>query len=83
MTMTWAIVARFALQLPLAVLVGRFMKFGLAQPVRQTSAMPKALHGFPPAIRTAPAGAIRADEGVVFLKSACACGWVMNIAIAD
>jgi hypothetical protein len=41
MTMTWAIVAWFALQLPLAVFVGRFMKFGLAQPVRQTSATPK------------------------------------------
>jgi hypothetical protein len=37
--MTWAIVAWFALQLPLAVLVGKCMKFGLAEPARQTSAM--------------------------------------------
>jgi len=41
MTMTWTIVAWLTLQLPLAVFVGRFMKFGFAQPVQQTSATPK------------------------------------------
>jgi hypothetical protein len=41
MTMTWAIFAWFALQLPLAVLVGKCMKFGLGEPERQTSAMPR------------------------------------------
>jgi hypothetical protein len=41
MTTTWTIVAWFALQLPLAVLVGKCMKFGLAEPERQAFAMPR------------------------------------------
>jgi hypothetical protein len=65
MTTTWTIVAWFALQLPLAVFVGKFMKFGLAEPERQSSAMPRRSlprrnAGFAPAIHSHAVAGVQA-----------------------
>jgi hypothetical protein len=69
--MTWAIVAWFALQLPLAVLVGKCMKFGLAEPASQTSAMRRrSVPRGTPALRRqsvpAAAGARRQGQPAAF-----------------